>query len=133
MILKKNYSNTFKLILIVGQVCKEPGQHTCMKIGFDPIMCISDSLLCDGVTNCPQSSTTSDEDEKLCSRNFYAPTSLEQLALEIYKKWKPQHELFNNNKWLQDDPSSTDPKKTFFRDWQELKTLKQLEGEFFWF
>jgi hypothetical protein len=106
-----------------GQVCKEPGQHTCMRIGWDPMMCVADTLTCNGFPNCPKSSTTSDEDDKLCKKSFFAPTSLEQLAVELFKKWKPPE--LANNKWLHEkleqQATSHPPKRTFFswRDWKD--------------
>ncbi|RZC41499.1 uncharacterized protein BDFB_001381 [Asbolus verrucosus] len=103
-----------------GQVCREAGQHTCMRIGWDPMMCVSETLLCNGFPNCPKSATTSDEDEKLCKKSFFAPVSLEQLAGELFKKWKPPELV---NKWLHEKPeeptsSSPVPKRSFF-NWRE--------------
>ncbi|KAJ3642120.1 hypothetical protein Zmor_024932 [Zophobas morio] len=112
-----------------GQVCKEEGQHTCMRIGWDPMMCVADTLLCNGFPNCPKSSTTSDEDEKLCKKSFFAPTSLEQLAVELFKKWKPPDLGTNlsNNKWLHDKleqhaASSTSRAFNSWREWRETRT-----------
>ncbi|XP_044260160.1 uncharacterized protein LOC123008431 [Tribolium madens] len=108
-----------------GQVCKEEGQHTCMRIGWDPMMCVADNLLCNGFPNCPKSSTTSDEDEKLCKKSFFAPTSLEQLAVELFKKWKPP-EL--GNKWLHeklDNASPTPPQRKPFISWREWQDVRK--------
>lgn len=44
-----------------GEYCRKPNQHTCMKIGFEPIFCVSADVTCDGHENCPSGSKTSDE------------------------------------------------------------------------
>ncbi|XP_048522579.1 uncharacterized protein LOC109545539 [Dendroctonus ponderosae] len=69
-----------------GPFCKDPFQHTCMRIGRIPMLCISDHLLCDGVQNCPKTSTNSDEDPKLCST---AKNAWENLVVELVKKYRP--------------------------------------------
>jgi len=70
-----------------GPVCKDPFQHTCMRIGRIPMLCISDHLLCDGVQNCPKSSTNSDEDPKLCKT---AKNAWENFVVELVKKYRPK-------------------------------------------
>lgn len=72
-----------------GNTCKKSGQHSCLKIGWDPILCVSDALVCDGIYNCPKGSLTSDEDEKLCRNHIRTHTSWEQLAVKIFKKLQP--------------------------------------------
>lgn len=101
-----------------------------MRIGWDPMMCVADNLLCNGFPNCPKSSTTSDEDEKLCKKSFFAPTSLEQLAVELFKKWKPPD---LNNKWLHeklDNASPTPPPRKPFISWREWQDVKKTESEY---
>ncbi|KAL1490846.1 hypothetical protein ABEB36_011531 [Hypothenemus hampei] len=70
-----------------GPFCKDPFQHTCMRIGRLPMLCISEELLCDGIENCPKSSTNSDEDPKLCKtvRNAW-----ENFVVELVKKYRPK-------------------------------------------
>ncbi|XP_066252973.1 uncharacterized protein [Euwallacea similis] len=70
-----------------GPFCKDPFQHTCMRIGRIPMLCVSDHLVCDGVQNCPKSSTNNDEDPKLCNtaRNIW-----ENLVVGWVKKYRPE-------------------------------------------
>lgn len=80
--------NTFVLTAVgSGPFCKDPFQHTCMRIGRIPMLCISDHLVCDGVPNCPKSSTNSDEDPKLCKS---AKNAWENFVVELVKKYRPQ-------------------------------------------
>lgn len=85
-------------------------------------MCVADSLLCDGFVNCPKSSTTTDEDDKLCKRRFFAPASLEQLAVELFKKWKPP-ELENNT-----EDNALDERKRQFFTWKDLQETKSTQS-----
>ncbi|CAH0555981.1 unnamed protein product [Brassicogethes aeneus] len=87
-----------------GKICKEPNMHTCMRIGRQPIFCISEKLVCDGIQHCPKSSSKSDEDEEICSGNLPNAASWEQLAQEfavkILKKIKPpQEEMVSKHSW----------------------------------
>lgn len=95
------------------------------------MLCISDHLLCDGISNCPRSSTTSDEDEKLCRNQLLTHSSWEQLV-EMFKRLKPPADILSNNKWLSDKleeaaaATSTTPKRAVlnWKEWQELKKLE---------
>lgn len=82
------WNKTFVLTAVgSGPVCNDPFQHTCMRIGRIPMLCISDHLLCNGVQNCPKSSTNSDEDPKVCKT---AKNAWENLVVELVKKYRPQ-------------------------------------------
>lgn len=80
-------------LLLLGPFCKDPFQHTCMRIGRIPMLCISDHLLCDGIQNCPKSSTNSDEDPKLCNT---AKNAWENFVVELVKKYRPQPDAEGN-------------------------------------
>ncbi|XP_060529256.1 uncharacterized protein LOC132703799 [Cylas formicarius] len=97
-----------------GPVCKDPFQHTCMRIGRIPMLCISDHLLCDGYQNCPKSSTSSDEDTKLCKtgRNAW-----QNFVAELVKRYRPPTE---DAKWTSLKINSTDS-ATKWLEWQLLK------------
>lgn len=75
-----------------------------MRIGRVPLLCVSNHLLCDGVYNCPRSSTKSDEDASVCDKNPLSQTTWGQIAMEMIKKWKltsPQDDqkiIANKNK-----------------------------------
>ncbi|CAG9760040.1 unnamed protein product [Ceutorhynchus assimilis] len=80
--------NTFLLTAVgSGSFCKDPFQHTCMRIGNIPMLCISDHLVCDGYPNCPKSSTNNDEDPRLCKT---AKNAWEKFVVELVKKYRPQ-------------------------------------------
>lgn len=50
-----------------GDVCDQEGQHTCLKVGQQKAVCISDQLVCDGVQNCPSGKEfESDENPAEC-------------------------------------------------------------------
>lgn len=89
-----------------------------MRIGRVPLLCVSNHLLCDGIYNCPKSSTKSDEDGSVCDKNPLIRTTWEQIAMEMIKKLKPPPP--------QDD-QKTPPKKTFL-NWQEWQALQKLEA-----
>lgn len=89
---KNAVCDLYKLFLFIslGDTCKKPGKHTCLKIGWDPLLCISDSLVCDGNQNCPKFSLSSDEDEQLCKiSSDGSDPRWKQLALDLFKKFKP--------------------------------------------
>ncbi|KAF7280398.1 hypothetical protein GWI33_006091 [Rhynchophorus ferrugineus] len=95
-----------------GPFCKDPFQHTCMRIGRIPMLCISDHLLCDGIQNCPKSSTNSDEDEKLCKT---ARNAWEKIFVELVKRYRPQP---GDGKWLKVNMSDA---ADAWLDWQLVK------------
>lgn len=68
-----------------------------MNIGWDPLLCISDQLLCDGITHCPKNSLYSDEDEKLCKNH---KDKWQKFATNIIKHFEPPDIL--NIKWMHD-------------------------------
>lgn len=47
-----------------GKDCRQ-GTHSCLKVGWTPITCISEELVCDGIVNCPRGGN-GDEDPQLC-------------------------------------------------------------------
>uniref|UniRef100_A0A336K1L0 CSON012984 protein n=1 Tax=Culicoides sonorensis TaxID=179676 RepID=A0A336K1L0_CULSO len=60
------------LITVLGQgeVCNEPGNFVCLGIGEDPVLCIADELMCDGVIHCPNGiDMRNDEDPAMCFQN----------------------------------------------------------------
>lgn len=89
------------MLFFQGEICKRQNQHTCMKISFEPILCVSDSLLCNGHHDCPKGAQISDEDDVLCRSRLLAHSSWEKLAVEIFRKFKPPPELVDE-KWLQE-------------------------------
>ncbi|XP_030374438.1 uncharacterized protein LOC115624003 [Scaptodrosophila lebanonensis] len=86
-----------KLMITVlgkGEQCKHESKHQCLRIGDEPILCISKELACDGIRHCPYSNEyDSDEDYDLCfkhRRPGVLPTALdsdlfEQFALEVFR------------------------------------------------
>ncbi|XP_002074696.3 uncharacterized protein LOC6652463 [Drosophila willistoni] len=88
-----------KLMITVlgkGEQCKDKSKHQCLKIGDEPILCISKELACDGIRHCPYSNEyDSDEDYELCFKQRRPgagtlPSALEsdlfeQFALEVFR------------------------------------------------
>uniref|UniRef100_A0A1A9WWM5 Uncharacterized protein n=1 Tax=Glossina brevipalpis TaxID=37001 RepID=A0A1A9WWM5_9MUSC len=96
-----NHTLNTKLMVTVlgkGDQCRSEKKHQCLKIGDEPILCISKALICDGIRHCPYSNEyDSDEDYAMCwKRSRYdepIPPAiesdlLEHFALEIF------HNLF---------------------------------------
>ncbi|XP_018329468.1 uncharacterized protein LOC108739878 [Agrilus planipennis] len=84
-----NHTRGRKLILTAvgrGAVCKSEDNHACLKIGWDPVLCVSDSLLCDGIVNCPKGWSQSDEDDQLCHNANVTPQLLPKVV-EFFKKY----------------------------------------------
>ncbi|KAH8259919.1 hypothetical protein KR038_005794 [Drosophila bunnanda] len=93
--------NTLRSKLMVtvlgkGEQCKDGSKHQCLRIGDEPILCISKELACDGIRHCPYSNEyDSDEDYELCSKKRrpgagHLPAGLEsdlfeQFALEVFR------------------------------------------------
>lgn len=49
------------------EVCEQEGRHSCLKLGQQKLVCISEDLLCDGVQNCPTGKEfDSDESPAAC-------------------------------------------------------------------
>ncbi|XP_039482190.1 uncharacterized protein LOC120445699 isoform X1 [Drosophila santomea] len=83
-------------VLGKGEQCKDGSKHQCLKIGDEPILCISKELACDGIRHCPYSNEyDSDEDYELCSK-LRRPGAgklaaglesdlFEQFALEVFR------------------------------------------------
>ncbi|KAG5670359.1 hypothetical protein PVAND_000630 [Polypedilum vanderplanki] len=63
----------YKLIITVvsrGDSCRRKGRHPCLKFGDDPLLCISEDLICDGIRHCPNGGgMLSDEDDQLCRKH----------------------------------------------------------------
>ncbi|XP_033253610.1 uncharacterized protein LOC117192988 [Drosophila miranda] len=54
-------------VLGKGEQCKDASRHQCLRIGDEPILCISKELACDGIRHCPYSNEyDSDEDYEMC-------------------------------------------------------------------
>ncbi|XP_051861204.1 uncharacterized protein LOC117566641 isoform X3 [Drosophila albomicans] len=89
-----------KLMITVlgkGEQCKDAqNKHQCLKIGDEPILCISKELACDGIRHCPYSNEyDSDEDYELCykqRRPGLLPSAkesdlIEQFTLEVFRNF----------------------------------------------
>ncbi|KAH8321621.1 hypothetical protein KR074_010504, partial [Drosophila pseudoananassae] len=83
-------------VLGKGEQCKDGSKHQCLRIGDEPLLCISKELACDGIRHCPYSNEyDSDEDYELCSKQHRPgvgnlPAGLEsdlfeQFALEVFR------------------------------------------------
>ncbi|EDV55905.1 uncharacterized protein LOC6547073 [Drosophila erecta] len=83
-------------VLGKGEQCKDGSKHQCLKIGDEPILCISKELACDGIRHCPYSNEyDSDEDYELCSKQRRPGAGklaaglesdlFEQFALEVFR------------------------------------------------
>ncbi|KAL7022881.1 hypothetical protein ACKWTF_012419 [Chironomus riparius] len=63
----------YKLIITVvskGDSCRHKSKHPCLKFGDDPLLCISEDLICDGIRHCPLGGgMLSDEDDSLCKKH----------------------------------------------------------------
>lgn len=103
------------LISAVGQeaTCQSPANaeernkyHTCMKIGWKPMLCVSKDLICNGQTNCPKGSTSSDEAETICR----ARQSFEDIARRFIQEF--QIPLGFNEKWVESAKKQIDPTTT---------------------
>ncbi|XP_067631536.1 uncharacterized protein [Eurosta solidaginis] len=78
-----------------GEQCRSENKHQCLKIGDEPILCISKELVCDGIRHCPISNEyDSDEDYEMCwrRRRFGEPIPpametdiFEHFALEVFR------------------------------------------------
>lgn len=96
-----------------------------MKIGWEPILCVSDYLICNGNHDCPRGAQISDEDETLCKSRLLAQSSWEQLAVEIFRKLKPPPG-FIDDKWLQekmDQMATTDEGHRWLDSSEQRKCL----------
>ncbi|KAH8370545.1 hypothetical protein KR093_003991, partial [Drosophila rubida] len=84
-------------VLGKGEQCKDvQSRHQCLKIGDEPILCISKELACDGIRHCPYSNEyDSDEDYELCykqRRPGLLPSAkesdlIEQFTLEVFRNY----------------------------------------------
>ncbi|XP_037941936.1 uncharacterized protein LOC119674851 [Teleopsis dalmanni] len=82
-------------VLGKGEQCRNEKKHQCLKIGDEPILCISKDLVCDGIRHCPNSNEyDSDEDYAMCwkHRRVNDPIStamesdiFEHFALEVFR------------------------------------------------
>ncbi|XP_016941207.3 uncharacterized protein [Drosophila suzukii] len=83
-------------VLGKGEQCKDGSKHQCLKIGDEPILCISKELACDGIRHCPYSNEyDGDEDYELCSKRHRPGAGhlaagieselFEQFALEVFR------------------------------------------------
>ncbi|XP_012162472.1 uncharacterized protein LOC101458246 isoform X2 [Ceratitis capitata] len=78
-----------------GEQCRSERKHQCLRIGDEPILCISKELVCDGIRHCPVSNEyDSDEDFEMCwkRRRYGAPIPpametdiFEHFALEVFR------------------------------------------------
>lgn len=120
------YRLFFSLLIIVcilGDICRKEGQHTCMRIGWKPVLCISELLVCDGNPNCPKGASTSDEDEVLCKSHLAVHGSWQDLAEDIMKKL-PAGIMKNNVLDKQDNPelnAVTNVPQLNFINWKQIK------------
>ncbi|XP_036330563.1 uncharacterized protein LOC118742526 isoform X2 [Rhagoletis pomonella] len=78
-----------------GDQCRNENKHQCLRIGDEPILCISKELVCDGIRHCPISNEyDSDEDYEMCwkRRRYGEPIPpametdiFEHFALEVFR------------------------------------------------
>ncbi|XP_053965790.1 uncharacterized protein LOC128868083 [Anastrepha ludens] len=78
-----------------GEQCRSENKHQCLRIGDEPILCISKELVCDGIRHCPISNEyDSDEDYEMCwkRRRYGEPIPpametdiFEHFALEVFR------------------------------------------------
>ncbi|KAM7345837.1 uncharacterized protein ACRADG_011962 isoform 2-T3 [Cochliomyia hominivorax] len=93
-----NHTLNSKLMVTVlgkGDECRSEKKHQCLRIGDDPILCISKDLICDGIRHCPYSNEyDSDEDYTMCWKRSRLgepiPPSMESdifehFALEVFR------------------------------------------------
>ncbi|KAF5283177.1 hypothetical protein FQR65_LT02689 [Abscondita terminalis] len=119
------------VITAVGQdeICIQRGQHVCMRIGWKPMLCISEQLVCDGNHNCPKGSSRSDEDETLCKSHLLGHNSWKDLAEEVIKKLPTD---IVNNKWLPKEKlnsSRTSNPQVNFMNWKDIKVHEVVTEE----
>ncbi|KAI8127035.1 hypothetical protein FF38_01767 [Lucilia cuprina] len=94
----QNHTLNSKLMVTVlgkGDECRSEKKHQCLRIGDDPILCISKDLICDGIRHCPYSNEyDSDEDYTMCWKRSRLgepmPPSMESdifehFALEVFR------------------------------------------------
>ncbi|XP_058986745.1 uncharacterized protein LOC101890315 isoform X2 [Musca domestica] len=94
----RNQTLNSKLMVTVlgkGVQCRSENKHQCLKIGDEPILCISKDLICDGIRHCPYSNEhDSDEDYAMCWKRSRlgepVPPAMdsdifEHLALEVFR------------------------------------------------
>lgn len=83
------------VITAIGQdeACIQRGQHVCMRIGWKPMLCISEELMCDGNLNCPKGSSRSDEDPVLCKTASLHRKSWKNLSEDIILKLPKDNNL----------------------------------------
>lgn len=80
-----------KLMITVlgkGDACQQDNKHPCLKIGSEPLLCISKALVCDGIRHCPYSNEyDSDEDNEMCwnHKKIDDGDILEQWTLEVFR------------------------------------------------
>ncbi|XP_036223574.2 uncharacterized protein [Bactrocera oleae] len=91
----KLHSKLMVTALGKGEQCRSEKKHQCLKIGDEPILCISKDLVCDGIRHCPVSNEyDSDEDYEMCwkRRRYGEPIPpametdiFEHFALEVFR------------------------------------------------
>ncbi|XP_055919516.1 uncharacterized protein LOC129951412 isoform X2 [Eupeodes corollae] len=80
-----------KLMITVlgkGDACQEENKHPCLKIGLEPLLCISKALVCDGIRHCPYSiDYDSDEDNDMCwnRKKIDDGVILEHWVIEMFR------------------------------------------------
>lgn len=73
-----------------GEVCEQEGRHSCLKVGLQKMVCISDQLICDGVQNCPAGSEfESDEGKEACESVEKRKSQLFNYLKEIFQNGLP--------------------------------------------
>ncbi|XP_039954515.1 uncharacterized protein LOC120770905 isoform X1 [Bactrocera tryoni] len=91
----KLHSKLMVTALGKGEQCRSEKKHQCLRIGDEPILCISKDLVCDGIRHCPVSNEyDSDEDYDMCwkRRRYGEPIPpametdiFEHFALEVFR------------------------------------------------
>lgn len=91
----KLHSKLMVTALGKGEQCRSEKKHQCLRIGDEPILCISKDLVCDGIRHCPVSNEyDSDEDYEMCwkRRRYGEPIPpametdiFEHFALEVFR------------------------------------------------
>ncbi|XP_031640928.1 uncharacterized protein LOC116352458 isoform X2 [Contarinia nasturtii] len=83
------HSPKYKLVITTlgkGYHCNQ-GKHPCLKFGQETLFCVSSSLVCDGIAQCPEGDEyNSDEDPVMCAQKRGFADSNTSFGLSIWQQ-----------------------------------------------
>ncbi|CRL05820.1 CLUMA_CG018847, isoform A [Clunio marinus] len=86
-----NHPNYKLSVTVVSKndACRDRSKHACLKFGDEPLLCISDDLICDGIRQCPTGSgMLDDEDVQMCRQHRFDDQDLRNNNFQKSSIWQ---------------------------------------------